>query len=349
MTKILVIEDNDYIGENIVEILELSGFTAFWATNGNTGIELALQHTPDLILCDIMMPQADGYTVLETLSSHPQLRAIPFIFLTAKAERSDIRRGMKLGADDYLTKPFDDVELLRAVESRLKRKEVHQLFYGKTPQHLNALLSQGNGMATLKSLMRDRDARLFKKNQVIHHEGDRVIGIYFIMEGKVKTVKVTENGHELITGMYKADDYLDLNIILSKDTYKDTSIVMEDTTLSFLPGEQLDKLLFMYPDVGAKFIKILTDNIQEKELRLIQVAYLSVRKRVAETLIKLLEHHSPDGISIKISREDLASLCGTVAETVSRTLSDFKDEGILEKSGSNLSVMDISRLKKVRN
>ena len=111
MKRVLVIEDNDDIREGTVEILELAGYDAIAANNGKLGVELALSSSPDIILCDIMMPELDGYGVLYLLSKNPKLASIPFIFMTAKAERADMRKGMEMGADDYLTKPFDDLEL----------------------------------------------------------------------------------------------------------------------------------------------------------------------------------------------------------------------------------------------
>jgi len=349
MTKVLIIEDNDDIRENVVEILELSGYDVAAAENGKKGVETALKHKPDIVLCDIMMPEMDGYDVLQALNTHPDMQATPFIFLTAKAERTDVRRGMELGADDYLTKPFDDTELLRAIESRLKRKQVQQLFYGKSAQQLNEVITKKDGLAELKKLMLERSSKTYKKNQHIHYEGDRVTGIYFIISGKVKTVKMTEDGRELITGMYKTDDYLDINIILSEDKYTDTAVALEETELSFLPTDQLDKLLYLYPDVGARFITLLAQNIREKEDRLMQIAYSSVRKRIAETLVKLVTNHSTDGKSIKISRDDLAALSGTSPETVSRTLTDFKDEGIIDKQASTITLIKPERLAKMKN
>jgi len=349
MTKVLIIEDNDDIRENIIEILELSGYEMLEARNGKTGVEMAIKNTPDIILCDIMMPELDGYGVLHVLNKHTETQATPFIFLTAKAERPDIRRGMELGADDYLTKPFDDVELLRAIESRLKKKELHQLFYGQSPEQLEEVISRKDGLIELKNIIQERSGRKYKKNQHIHYEGDRVIGIYFIISGSVKTVMLTENGRELITGIYKAGDYLDINIILSNDTYSDTAITLEETVLSFLPLEQLDKLLYLYPNIGTKFIKILSNNIREKEQRLVQIAYLSVRKRIAESIIRLFHQHSPDGKSIKISRDDLAAISGTSPETVSRTLTDFKNEGLIEKNTNTLNIINLDKLNRLKN
>jgi len=122
MSKIIVIEDENAVRENLHELLELEGHTAFSASDGRDGIELIRQHLPDLIICDIQMPKMDGYQVLEALSEDPYTNSIPFIFLTAKTSRSDMRTGMDLGADDYLTKPFTHDEVLEAIASRLKKQ-----------------------------------------------------------------------------------------------------------------------------------------------------------------------------------------------------------------------------------
>lgn len=119
--KILVIEDETTVGLNIKEILESGEFEAIVAENGKIGIELAKEHLPDLIVCDIMMPDMDGYAVLTALRQDRQTATIPLIFLTAKTTRDDLRQGMNLGADDYLTKPFRRKELLDAIASRLEK------------------------------------------------------------------------------------------------------------------------------------------------------------------------------------------------------------------------------------
>jgi len=123
MTKILVIEDEANIREGIVGILEFARYEVDTAKNGLMGIQAAARFKPDLILCDIMMPELNGYEVLLELSQSPATASIPFIFLTARSTRDDIRRGMSLGADDYLTKPFSAEELLEAVKTRLDRHQ----------------------------------------------------------------------------------------------------------------------------------------------------------------------------------------------------------------------------------
>src|SRR5215212_9165274 len=121
MSRILVIDDNNDIRENTAEILALAGYETHTAENGKRGVEVAIKQKPDLIICDIMMPELDGYGVLHMLKKNRETEHIPFIFLTAKAERSDFRKGMEMGAADYITKPFEDIELLNAVEVRLKK------------------------------------------------------------------------------------------------------------------------------------------------------------------------------------------------------------------------------------
>ena len=120
--KILVIEDETTVGLNIKEILESGGFEATIAENGTQGIQMAKEQLPDLIVCDIMMPDLDGYEVLTALREDMATLTIPLIFLTAKTTRDDVRQGMNLGADDYITKPFRRKELLDAIASRLEKQ-----------------------------------------------------------------------------------------------------------------------------------------------------------------------------------------------------------------------------------
>ena len=121
--SILIIEDDPALRENTAELLELSDYEVRMAPNGRIGIDKVYQEKPDLIICDIMMPEVDGYGVLEAMNDNPDFAHIPFIFLSAKTEHNEIRKGMNLGADDYLTKPFTEKELIDAIESRLLKTE----------------------------------------------------------------------------------------------------------------------------------------------------------------------------------------------------------------------------------
>jgi len=346
--KVLIIEDNDDIRENIIEILELAGYTAYGADNGKKGVELAVKYLPDIILCDIMMPELDGYGVLYLMSKQPATANIPFIFLTAKAERADLRKGMEMGADDYLTKPFDDMELLSAIETRLKKKDAQQNFYSKSLDQLSTLVSKNNGLAELEKIILERKSRQFKKDQVIYYEGDKGNGLYLLISGKVKTVKLAEDGRELMTGLYSTDDYLGINAVLANEPYSDTATALEDCKLCLIPTDQVERLINLYPDVTGQFIKLLSNNIRDKEEQLLQLAYHSVRKRMAEAILRLHRQNKNEN-SFKITREDMAAITGVATETVSRTLSDFKEEGLIDKKGSLITILSLPRLAKMKN
>ena len=122
MTKILVIEDNDDVREEIVDILRFEGFDVRDAENGRLGLEVVKEWAPDIVVCDIMMPELDGYATLEAMRADPASAATPVVCLTARGERYDMRRAMELGADDYLTKPFTSAELLAALGAALARR-----------------------------------------------------------------------------------------------------------------------------------------------------------------------------------------------------------------------------------
>lgn len=139
MTKILVIEDELFVRENIVELLESEDFEVFSTENGILGILWAQENIPDLVICDVMMPEINGYEVLAEMRELPMTSLTPFIFLTAMADKGDIRQGMELGADDYLTKPFTREELLGAIHSRLAKQAKLMQQYDREHQRAEAL------------------------------------------------------------------------------------------------------------------------------------------------------------------------------------------------------------------
>lgn len=142
MKTILVIEDDPCIRESIQDVLDLEGYQTLAAANGLIGVELALQHLPDLVLCDISMPEMDGYEVLRTLQHHPETNTIPFVFLTARTTKADLRHGMNLGADDYLPKPCSATELLRAISRRFEKQSVVQTKSEKQLESLRFNIAQ---------------------------------------------------------------------------------------------------------------------------------------------------------------------------------------------------------------
>jgi len=354
MKLILVIEDNFDVRENIVEILELASYNVITADNGRRGIELAQQEKPDLIICDIMMPELDGYGVLHLLSKSPKTSTIPFVFLTAKTERNDIRKGMSLGADDYLTKPFDDVELLDAVEIRLRR---HELIKNNTLNDFNAinqLILDARGTEGLETLISaQRKTNTIKKKQQLYTEGKSANSLFFIVRGRVKTYKTNDEGREFITGLHGGGDFLGYQNILENAVYTESATALDETEIYIIPTEEFFAVLASSKEISNKFIKMLSNNLIEKEERLLQLAFNSVRKRVAESLLMLYANFhnegTADGFTIALYREDLASLAGASKETVIRTLSDFKDEGLVQIAGSKITIVSLEKLQQMKN
>ncbi|WP_181308741.1 response regulator [Rufibacter sp. XAAS-G3-1] len=349
--RILLIEDNVDIRESSTEILELSGYEVLQAAEGKAGVELALAQVPDLILCDIMMPELDGFGVLFLLRKNPVTANIPFVFLTAKAERGDMRKGMEMGADDYLTKPFDDMELLVAVESRLAKQEQQQTFYRQPIENLGNLAATAGGMAQLQDVITGLKTRQVKKDQDIYREEDQPKGIYLVMSGRFKTNRLADDGRELITGLYTQGDYLGIEALLLGETYTDNATAMENSSYCLLTKETVDSFLSRFTDIGQKFIQILSQNVREKETQLLQMAYHSVRKRMAEVLLHLVRQQSQplSQECLQISREDMASMAGMATETVSRILSDFTNEKLILKKGRLIQVLDLPRLASMKN
>ena len=166
--KILLIEDDEIIRENTAELLELANYEVFSAENGKVGVIKAKENKPDLIICDIMMPELDGYGVLYLLGKDPETSSIPFIFLTAKTEKSDRRKGMSLGADDYLTKPFEEMDLMDAIEGRLKRSRAFQKSFSRDMTGLNEFVDRARGLKELDDLTETKQIRSYKKKETLY-------------------------------------------------------------------------------------------------------------------------------------------------------------------------------------
>jgi CRP-like cAMP-binding protein/FixJ family two-component response regulator len=352
MKKILLIEDNTEIRENTAEILELDGYEVLTAENGRVGVEVAIQQRPDLIICDIMMPVLDGYGVLHMLSKNTDTAQIPFIFLTAKADRTDFRKGMEMGADDYITKPFDDIELLNAIESRLKKVDMLQKSYQKDLRGLDDLISDASGTNELRKLAEKREIRNYKKKTDIFRENDFPLYLFFVVKGKVKTYKTNKDGKELILNIYDANDYFGYVDLMQECNYTESAAALEDAEICVIPKKDFFSLLHNNQQVAQKFIQLLSNNIQEKETQLLKLAYNSVRKRVSEALIKFYNHLNKDGSisgGMKINREDLANVAGTSLETAIRTLSDFKEEKLIDIESSKITIINIEKLQRLKN
>lgn len=346
MQKILVIEDNPDVRENLAEILTLSGYAASTAENGKVGAAKAQTELPDLILCDIMMPELDGYGVLHILNHSARTADIPFIFLTAKAEREDFRRGMSLGADDFITKPFDDVALLQTIEARLKKSERLRAASAQAGGSLERFIDEARALEAIKHLSENRELRHYKKKDLIFREGEHPRWLYFVESGKVKIVKTSDDGRELIVKVAQTGDFLGFLSLFKEDAYSESAAALEDCSIKLVPKQDFAALVFGNRDVNARFIKMLANHIAEREQQLIELAYNSVRKRVATALTHLCDQSGP---VVQLLREDLAALAGTAKETLIRTLTDFKNEGIVDINGGVVTVLKVGNLREMPN
>jgi CRP-like cAMP-binding protein len=241
------------------------------------------------------------------------------------------------------------MELLNAIETRLKKKLAQQDFYSKSLDRLSSLISNKDGLAELKKIIQERRTRQFKKGQVIYYEGDKGAVLNLLISGKAKSVKLATDGRELMTGIYAPDDYMGINSMLLNEAHSDTATAMEDSLVCLIPREQLEELMNRYPDVAREFIKLLAKDVKDKEEHLLQMAYNSARKKMADAMIRLQKQQNEGDGGFKITREDLAAMTGMATETVSRTLSDFKDEGLIEKKGSVIKVINFESLLKMKN
>lgn len=350
MKSILVIEDNENIRENTAEILELAGFKALTAENGKKGVEIALKENPSLIVCDIMMPELDGYGVLHMLKNNKSTENMPFIFLTAKTERTDMRKGMEMGADDYITKPFDDIELLKAIEIRLKKAEITQSSYPASTQGITSFLEDIKNNC-IDNLSDNYEIESYAKKHTLFSEGKRPRFLYYVINGKIKTYTTDDNGKEYITDLYSSGDFIGYNALIREINYEDAATVLEDAELLQIPREDFMKMIYCDMNIAGAFIRIMSNNLKEKEDRMLQLAYGSLRRRVAKALIEIQHKFSREKAneSINISREDIAHYVGTTTESLIRTVSDFKSEKLIEIKDTNIIIKNMEKLRDLLN
>lgn len=345
MKTILVIEDQTEVRENIAEMLVLAQYEVVQAANGKRGVELARSVVPDLVLCDIMMPELDGYGVLHILRKDPLTAGIPFIFLTAKAEAADFRTGMNLGAADYLTKPFDDITLLNAVELRLEQSGQLHRPGGVDGQAL--LLNTVDGPDALYP------AILYPKKQLIYREGNQPAALYYVRQGQLKHFKTDAMGNQLITRLSGPGDFVGLSVVLPDMPYGETVEVLADAQVCAIPKLDFYALLNTNPGVGTYMIRLLSAEVTEGANRLLRMAYQSVRQRVTEALLTVYyKFYAPTGKPsppMTLSRENWSNIVGASTETVIRILSDLRAEGLIELTGNQVTIIDLDRLIRLKN
>lgn len=336
MKTILFIDDNTEMLENTAELLELSNYKVYTASNGKDGVKIAKKENPDLIICDVMMPGLDGYEVLHILSQDPKTEMIPFIFLTAKSGKSDFRKGMNLGADDYLTKPFEEMDLLSTIERKLKK-------FSKR----NTSSAPSNTM-NVEDVIKDATVKIFKAKEKIFYESESPNFVFYILSGEVKSWKTDSYGKELITNIYKENEFIGYTAVLKGTPYKHSASTLKETKLAAIPKNEFLSWVNSNTAASNLFLKKMAGTIVEGNEKLLKVSYGSLRERVAQVLLKLGKK-SEEGIpsSIEYSREDLSNLVGTATESLIRVLKEFKDDGLINVDKRKIEIIDYEGLTKV--
>jgi CheY-like chemotaxis protein/CRP-like cAMP-binding protein len=342
MKSILVIEDDLIMRENIAELLDLAGYKVASANDGKEGLDKARQQLPDLIICDIKMPEIDGYTVLHILAQDQKTAGIPFIFVTAKTEMEDLRKGMELGADDYITKPFEDSELLKAVETRLKKSAMINKQFNRDSKGLIEFLKEAEGMVGITNRFDEDNYHTYSKGDTIYSAGDQPHYVFFLIEGKIKASSINPDGKELISAIFEGGDYFGYQALFEERTYHESAEALETIKLHKIPRDDFFTLINQNRIVANKFISMISRDLTEKSEELMRMAYDSVKKRLAIKLLELMPEEADQHITI--SRTDLAALLGTSLETLVRSISDLRDMGIIETDPKKITLLDRDRL-----
>jgi CheY-like chemotaxis protein/CRP-like cAMP-binding protein len=347
--KVLLIEDDSVLRENTAELLELSDYEVATASNGNKGVKAAKAFMPDVVVCDIMMPELDGYGVLDKLLKDQSTMHIPFIFLSAKTEKEDIRKGMNLGADDYLTKPFEEQDLINAIESRLARAAILKELDGSDQDSGIYKADDIKTIHEFKNYLDDNGQEIeFLQGEEIYREGGNVHMVYLILKGIVKTHKLDENGKELITGIFNADEFFGFSSLSANEVYEEYATAMEDTILVGVSKEKLNVVLQKNNGLALQLMHVLAENLTDAKQQLLEMAYGSVRKKTASTILKFADKLKRDKQgNMHILRSDLASVAGMATETLIRTLSSFKKEGLIAMEDHNIRILDKETLSRI--
>lgn len=352
MNIILLIEDNEAMRENTAELLNLAGYKVIAVATGLAGLEEARKHSPNLILCDIMLPDLDGYGVLRALENQPELAAIPFVFLTAKSEKGYFRKAMDQGADDYLIKPFSGEQLLSVVSARLRKSEIQKNKARNVIERINEVISKEHSINHMEQFTGLKTVKKFAKKDTIYSEGDTPHHIYLLNSGKVKTFKTNEAGKEYITEIFKAGDFFGFSCFFDSQFHQESAVALENSEVILISCKDFYSFLFSNCDESLKFIRLMAEKLFDADEKLLKMAYNSARKRVAEALLLISEKYKDqengNGL-ININRDNISAIAGIAPESVSRNLSDFKDEGLIETHNGALKILNHKRLEGLKN
>jgi two-component system, sensor histidine kinase and response regulator len=340
MATILIIEDEEYIRRNIAEIMTYEGFQPLEAKNGLEGVQVAQEYLPDLIICDIMMPELDGYGVLLELRSSPTTATIPFIFLTALADRPAMRKGMERGADDYLTKPFSQEELLTAVNVRLEKHAVAVREYEQKMEDL-----RGELISTLPHELRTPLTGVVGYSELLMMDGRTLDGDMVV---KMAT-RIYESGQRLhrLTENYLM--YAQIEIIRS-DPQRVASLRkhMVENPVEIITNKALHK--------AAEFGReadLVIDAVEEFPVRISSENLQKITEELVDNALKFSEPGTPVHVDVTVNNQQLALAIsdqgrGMTPEQIKNIGAYMQFERkIYEQQGSGLGLMIAKRLSEI--
>ncbi len=336
MASILLIEDNPEIRESMAEILTLSGYDIFKASNGKLGLSIARTEKPDLIICDVVMPELDGFGVLSLLAKDPSTQSIPFIFLTSKLEGQDLRKGMNLGADDYLTKPFELSELLQTIELRLQKATVRQ-----APQKAESLANPVGSNEKYQKQFEDWsqqfEERIFSPEQVIMAAASHPVFLYRMTEGVVLLQQEATMDRHYIREILPPPTLLGFAAFCRQEAQSEQIVALNQVKAQLIPTQAMTQYLQKEPAIMQYFLQMLAAQILNQQKIQAAYAFASVRKKVALSLSRL--HKVFADQEIEFSRERLASFASVSRGALMRVLAEFREDGLISTDNSKLQIL----------
>jgi CheY-like chemotaxis protein/CRP-like cAMP-binding protein len=344
---ILIIDDIQDVRENIGELLELSGYHVLQASEGYEGIRKAKQHQPDLILCDIMMPGMDGYGVAEILARQEETNHIPLIYLTAKAEPSDFKKGLQKGATDYITKPFESDELIKSISLRIRQHQqqkptdLGEVEWQNWMAYLHSESPLDNQGAPLTILNLTADETLFEQD-------DQALWVYFLQEGSIRWESTDAGGRTVCHHLSRPGEFLGWSPGFHLGAYSHSAIALSTSRVVRLSAKQLRDTLLSNPGMALIWGQAQLKASQMVVEDMMAMLYGNARENVARVLLRFAEFKGGQW-TVNMPRETLAKSIGIAYETVIRTLSQFKAEGLVMAKGRRITIYDKAQLEAVYN
>jgi DNA-binding response OmpR family regulator len=344
MYKILIIEDDGLFSKSAEEILRLSDYEVLVAADGRNGVKKAIELIPDLILCDIQLPDLDGFGVLKAIRNSDRLRKTLFIFMSGIPQHQDFRRAMDSGADDFLLKPFTGTELLMSVSSRLQRLE--QLSESDSP-----LLDDDNLPINFQDRLAVRyPLTHFKKNAQVFHSGQNIHFLIFLVEGILRCSRFDHSGKELTVAIYSPGQFVGLTEWLQGLQFQDDGHALTDLVFISVPVADFKFEILRARGVSTLLTRQLATELRNQNELLLNLAYQDLRGKVAYAFLRLhgvMQNQMDPKQSLPITRVILATIAGIAKESAVRTVLDFIEEGLLEETSEGFRILDRAGLEKI--